>query len=79
MGLLGILVALGLLVWLACGGWSVLLLAAAIIAAAVSRESLLVHLTQTFMGGTAALATALPRGSHRPRLDVWLLPEMPRA
>lgn len=45
MGLLGILVALGLLVWLAYGGWSVLLLApaVAIIAAAVSREPLLAH------------------------------------
>ena len=40
MGLLGILLALGLLIWLAYRGWSVLLLApaAALIAAAVSRE-----------------------------------------
>ncbi len=55
MGLLGILIALGLLVWLAYRGWSVLLLApaAALIAAAVSREPLLAHWTQTFMGSAA--------------------------
>ena len=55
MGLLGILVALGLLVWLAYRGWSVLLLApaAALIAAAISREPLLAHWTQTFMGSAA--------------------------
>jgi H+/gluconate symporter-like permease len=55
MGLVGILLALGLLVWLAYRGWSVLLLApaAALIAAAVSREPLLAHWTQTFMGSAA--------------------------
>jgi H+/gluconate symporter-like permease len=55
MGLLGILLALGLLVWLAYRGWSVLLLApaAALLAAAVSREPLLAHWTQTFMGSAA--------------------------
>ena len=55
MGLLGILLGLGLLVWLAFRGWSVLLLApaAALIAAAVSREPLLAHWTQTFMGSAA--------------------------
>src|SRR6266404_4977571 len=55
MGLLGILVALVLLVWLAYRRWSVLLLApaAALIAAAVSREPLLAHWTQTFMGSAA--------------------------
>ncbi len=55
MGLLGILLALGLLIWLAYRGWSVLLLApaAALIAAAVSREPLLAHWTQTFMGSAA--------------------------
>ena len=55
MGLLGILLALGLLVWLAYRGWSMLLLApaAALIAAAVSREPLLAHWTQTFMGSAA--------------------------
>jgi H+/gluconate symporter-like permease len=55
MGLLGILLALGLLVWLAYRGWSVLLLApaAALIAAGVSREPLLAHWTQTFMGSAA--------------------------
>jgi H+/gluconate symporter-like permease len=55
MGLLGILVALGLLIWLAFRGWSVLLLApaAALIAAAAAREPLLAHWTQTFMTGAA--------------------------
>jgi H+/gluconate symporter-like permease len=55
MGLLGILLALGLLIWLAYRGWSVLLLApaAALIAAAISREPLLAHWTQTFMGSAA--------------------------
>ena len=55
MGLLGILVALGLLIWLAYRGWSVLLLApaAAILAAGLAWEPLLAHWTQTFMGSTA--------------------------
>ena len=55
MGLLGILVALGLLIWLAYRGWSVLLLApiAALTAAAAAREPLLAHWTQTFMGSAA--------------------------
>jgi H+/gluconate symporter-like permease len=55
MGLLGILVALGLLIWLAYRGWSVLLLApaAAIVAAGLAGEPLLAHWTQTFMGSAA--------------------------
>ncbi|HVJ79240.1 MAG TPA: GntP family permease [Hyphomicrobium sp.] len=55
MGLLGILVGLGLLIWFAYKGWSVLLLApaAALIAAAFAREPLLAHWTQTFMGSAA--------------------------
>ena len=55
MGLLGILVALGLLIWFAYRGWSILLLApaAAILAAAFAREPLLAHWTQTFMGNAA--------------------------
>jgi H+/gluconate symporter-like permease len=55
MGLLGILVALGLLIWLAYRGWSVLLLApaAAILAAGLAWEPPLTHWTQTFMGSTA--------------------------
>jgi H+/gluconate symporter-like permease len=55
MGLAGILLALGLLMWLAYRGWSVLLLApaAALVAAGVAREPLLAHWTQTFMGGAA--------------------------
>jgi H+/gluconate symporter-like permease len=55
MGLAGILLALGLLIWLAYRGGSVLLLApaAALLAAAVSREPLLAHWTQTFMGSAA--------------------------
>jgi hypothetical protein len=52
MDLIGILLALGLWIWLAYRGWSVLLSApaAALIAAAVAREPLLAHWTQTFMG-----------------------------
>jgi H+/gluconate symporter-like permease len=55
VGLLGILAALGLLIWLAYRGWSVLLLApaAALVAAAISGEPLLAHWTQTFMGSAA--------------------------
>ena len=55
MGLLGILVALGLLIWLAYRGWSILLLApaAAIMAAGLSGDSLLAHWTQTFMASAA--------------------------
>jgi H+/gluconate symporter-like permease len=55
MGLTGILVGLGLLIWLAYRGWSVLLLApaAALVAAAFAREPLLAHWTQTFMGSGA--------------------------
>src|SRR5262249_19762386 len=55
MGLIGILVALGLLIWLAYRGWSVLLLApaAGILAAAIAGEPLLAHWTQTFMGSAA--------------------------
>ena len=55
MGLLGILAALGLLIWLAFRGWSVLLLApaAALVAAAAAGAPLLAHWTQTFMGGAA--------------------------
>jgi H+/gluconate symporter-like permease len=55
MGLLGILLALGLLIWLAFRGWSVLLLApaAGLLAAAVAAEPLLAHWTQTFMGSAA--------------------------
>jgi len=55
MGLLGILVALGILIAFAYRGWSVLLLApaSALIAAWFSREPLLAHWTQTFMGSAA--------------------------
>ena len=51
MGLLGILLALALLIFLAYRGWSVLLLApaAALVAAAVAREPLLANWTQTFI------------------------------
>ena len=52
MDLIGILVALALLVFLAFRGWSVLLLApaTALVAAAFAGEPLLAHWTQTFMG-----------------------------
>jgi H+/gluconate symporter-like permease len=55
VGLLGILIALGLLIWLAYRGWSILLLApaAAILAAALAGEPLLAHWTQTFMASAA--------------------------
>jgi H+/gluconate symporter-like permease len=55
MGLIGIVLALGLLIWLAYKGWSVLLLApaAAVVASAVAGEPLLAHWTQTFMGNAA--------------------------
>src|SRR5208282_3505754 len=53
--LLGILVGLGLLVWFAFRGWSVLLLApaAALLAAAFGGEPLLASWTQIFMGNAA--------------------------
>lgn len=55
MGLFGILLALGLLMWLAYRGWSALLVApaTALLAAALSGEPILAHWTQTFMGGAA--------------------------
>ena len=55
MGLLGILVGLALLIWLAFRGWSVLLLApaAALLAALFDGEPLLANWTQVFMGSAA--------------------------
>src|SRR6516164_562235 len=55
MGLLGILVGLVLLVWLAFRGWSVLVLApaAALVAAAFGGQPLLANWTQIFMGSAA--------------------------
>ena len=55
MGLLGILVALAILIWLAFRGWSVLLLApaAALVAAAFGGQPLLASWTQIFMGSAA--------------------------
>src|SRR5271170_4415233 len=55
VGLAGILIGLGLLMALAFRGWSVLMLAplAALIAALFSRQPLLAHWTQTFMGSAA--------------------------
>src|ERR1700751_4409150 len=52
LGLVGILIGLGLLIWLAYRGGSVLLLAplAAMVPALFSGEPLLAHWTQTFMG-----------------------------
>jgi H+/gluconate symporter-like permease len=54
-GLVGILAGLGLLIWLAFRGWSVLLLApiAAMAAALFAREPLLAHWTLTFMHSAA--------------------------
>ncbi len=56
MGLLGILIGLALLMWLAYRGWSVLMLspAAALLAALISGEPLLANWTSTFMTGTAS-------------------------
>lgn len=55
MGLVGILLALALLMWLSYRGWSVLLVspAAALVAAAISGEPLLAHWTLTFMKGAS--------------------------
>lgn len=63
MGLLGILLGLGALVWLSFRGWSVLVLAplAGLIAAFAAGEPLLAHWTQTFMGSAAGfLASFFP-------------------
>ena len=55
VGLAGILLGLGGLVWLSYRGWSVLVLApvASLIAAAAAREPLLANWTITFMGAAA--------------------------
>ena len=55
MGLIGILLGLGALVWLSFRGWSVLVLApvAALIVALAAREPLLANWTMTFMGSAA--------------------------
>jgi H+/gluconate symporter-like permease len=55
MGLLGVLLAVGMLIALAYRGWSILLLApvAAFVVAAFAREPVLAHWTQTFMPSTA--------------------------
>jgi len=63
MGLAGIFVGLGLLIWLSYRGWSVLVLAplAALIASLFAREPLLAHWTQTFMSSAAGfLASFFP-------------------
>ena len=64
MGLIGILLGLTLLIWLALRGWSVLLLApaAALLAAALAMEPLLASWTQTFMGSAAAFLAPLWQG-----------------
>jgi len=55
MSVFGILIALGLLVWLAYRGWSILLLAplSALIAALLAGQLLLANRTQTFMSNAA--------------------------
>jgi H+/gluconate symporter-like permease len=60
MGLAGILLGLGALVWLAFRGWSVLLLAplAGLVAALFAGEPLLAHWTQTFMGSAAGFVAS---------------------
>ena len=61
IGVAGMLGGLGLLIAFAFRGWSVLLLApvAALVAALFSREPLLAHWTQTFMGSAAAWVPSL--------------------
>jgi len=53
--MIGIAIALGLLIWLAWRGWSILLLAplCALLAALLAGQPLLAHWTQTFMGSAA--------------------------
>ncbi|MGI6246287.1 MAG: GntP family permease [Pseudochelatococcus sp.] len=55
MGILGILISLGLLIWLAYRGWSILLLApaCAIIVALLAGQPALANWTQIFMGNAA--------------------------
>src|SRR5215470_11782491 len=55
MSVVGILIGLGLLVWLAYRGWSILLLApfCALIAALLAGQPLLANWTQTFMSNAA--------------------------
>ena len=55
LGLIGIVIGLGLLIWFAYRGWSVLILSplAAMVTALFSGEPLLAHWTQTFMGSAA--------------------------
>ena len=56
MSVVGILIALGLLVWLAYRGWTILLLAplCALIAALLAGQPLLANWTQTFMNNAAS-------------------------
>ena len=55
MGLLGIVIALAAMIWMAFRGWSILLIApaAALLAAATAGDPLLANWTQTFMGTAA--------------------------
>ena len=55
MSVVGILIALGLLIWLAYRGWSILLLAplCALIPALLAGQPLLASWTQTFMSNAA--------------------------
>src|SRR5580693_5017307 len=55
MSIVGILIALGLLIWLAYRGWSILLFAplCALIAALLAGQPLLANWTQTFMSNAA--------------------------
>jgi H+/gluconate symporter-like permease len=63
MSVVGILIALGLLVWLAYRGWSILLLAplCALIAALLAGQPLLANWTQTFMRTLPALSHSFSR------------------
>ena len=68
MGLVGILIALGLLIWLAYRGWSILLLApaAAILAAGIGRRAAARALDANLHGERGAIRHAvLPDFSPR--------------
>ena len=65
VGLLGILLAIGLLIWLAYRGFSLLLAAPAValVAAAFAGEPLLPHWTDAFMAASVASSSSSSRSS----------------
>ncbi len=76
MSVVGILIVLGLLVWLAYRGWSILLLAplCALIAAFLASQPLLANWTQTFMSNDAARCRhhqSVARAWHPSPASAW--------